>query len=402
MREITYETSRRALNTSNPSLVDLQKDALVALGFYLLSRVVMAVGVLFSLLPKINWARVPYMVIIWSQVHDDSGWYHYIAAKGYIAQDTPFFPLYPLLVRWIHLLGGMDITTAGLVVSNAAYVIALFLLLRLFRRLLGPQAARWSVALFALYPMAIFNSSMYTESLFVTMIAATWLMLLDRRFGWAGIFGFCAVLTRNEGGLLLIPFVYSLWQEKKKNGKLSINEWFPALLLPLAGLLYAGFLWIRFGNPFLFSSMEHLWGRRFMFPLVTLGNGFFTFAHLFSVNSSYGKIYYTIEIASIVYALGLLPLVYRYFSKEWFVFTLLMILIPLSDPAYGLITITPIPHYVEDWFFSFSRFVIPMIPLFGALGKWVSHRRWRGLVAVGFAIGLLFVSGMINEHFFLA
>ena len=289
------------------TLADIQKDGLLAVCLYLLSRLVMMIGVMVSLLPKINWAQVPYMSIIWSQVHDDSGWYHFIAAKGYIAQDTPFFPLYPMLVRGVHLLSGADLTTAGLMVSNGAYVAALFLLLRLYRHYFGAKAARWSVLLFALYPMAIFNSSMYTETLFVLLIAATWLSLEAKSYWRAGIFGFLAILTRNEGGLLLIPFVYSLWKSYRNNGKLTINDWLPAFLLPLAGILYAGFLWFHFGHPFLFSSMEKLWGRRFLFPLITLGNGFFTFPHLFTINSEYGKIYYIIELSSIIFALSILP-----------------------------------------------------------------------------------------------
>ncbi len=400
-REITFATLRSGSASTTP-LTEIQKDALTALGFYLLSRLVMLGGVVFSLLPRIKWSLLPYEAIIWSQVHDDSGWYHFITAKGYIAQDTPFFPLYPMLIRAVHALAGLGITSAGLIVSNAAFVIALFLLLRLFRRVTNPSAARWGVALFALYPMAIFDSSMYTESLFVALIAGTWLALVDRRWWLAGMLGFFAVLTRNEGGLLLIPFLFAIWQEKKKSGILSKSALFSASLLPLAGMLYAGYLWFHFGHPFLFSSMEHLWGRQFLFPLVTLGNGLFTFPHLYAINSTYGKIYYSIEIASILFALILLPLVYQCFTKDWFVFTLFMILIPLSDPAYGIISITPIPHYVQDWFFSFSRFVIPMIPLFGALGVWVSRQRYKWWVPTVFAIGLVFVSAMINDHYFLA
>lgn len=389
--------------SSLPSVVtDVQADALTAVALYILSRAVMAAGVIFSSLPKIPWDQIPYQIVIWSQVHDDSGWYHYIAAKGYIAQDTPFFPLYPMLVRLVHLVSGADLTTAGLLISNGAYVAALFLLLRLFRRLFGGKAARWSVLLFSLYPMAIFNSSMYTESLFVLLIAATWLSLEAKSFWRAGVFGFFAVLTRNEGGLLLIPFVYALWKLKRENGKLDINEWLPAFLLPLAGMLYAGYLWIAFGHPFLFSTMEHLWGRHFLFPLVTLGNGFLQFPYLFRVNGQYGKIYYSIEYSSLLFSLFFLPLVYRYFSEEWFLFTLFMIMIPLSDPAFGVITIAAAPHYVQDWFFSFSRFVIPMVPLWGAAGKKVSMIKWRWMAVTISGIGLMVITALINFHYFVA
>ncbi len=379
------------------------KDALLAVCFYLFSRTIMLIGVIISMLPHIIWDAVPYAAVIWSQVHDDSGWYHYIASSGYIKQDTPFFPLYPLLVRGVHFVFSMSYTTAGLVVSNAAYVIALYLLLRLFRRVVSVSSARYGVLAFALYPMAIFNSSMYTESLFVTLIAATWLCLLDRKYLRAGIFGFFAVLTRNEGGLLWIPFFWTMWHQKRSDGEIPQKSLFAALLLPLAGVLYLGYQWVKFGNPLLFMTEEHLWGRHFLFPIITLFNGFIQFPHLWSINGWYGKVYYTIENVSVIFVLLFLPIVWRKLPKDWFFFLLFMILIPLSDPATGVISITPQPHLVQDWFFSFSRFVIPMMPLWGAIGSWVSKGTWKKILYFSFSsAGLVFVSAMINLHYFLA
>ena len=116
----------------------------------------------------------------------DAGFYATIATDGYDwlntrqpADDMAFLPLYPLAV---HLVSGMTptgclaspylstcATVGGLVVSNAALLIALLLLFDLARRRYGKSTA-WRVALLLLVsPISIFLSGVYTEATFLLL-----------------------------------------------------------------------------------------------------------------------------------------------------------------------------------------------------------------------------------------
>ncbi len=385
-------------------LSEQSKDLLTSLGLYMSARILMAFGTVLSLLgPKFTMGELPFFSFIWSMVHDDSGWYHFIASQGYIKQDTPFFPAYPLIISALHSVTGLDITTAGLLVSNAAEILALFIIIRLFRRIMNGHAARWGAALLAFFPMAIFLPAMYTESLFVLFIAATLLALMDKRFVWAGLCGFAAVLTRNEGILLLIPFLATLWQLYRETKRIPWRGIGLASLLPMAALMYMGYLAIKFGSPLLFSHEEQLWGRQFMFPLVTLWDGVSSFASLWALNGWYGHLYYSIEILAVAVSIISLPLVWRYLPKSWFWFTLAMILIPLSDPGVGRISITYVPHRIEDYFFSYPRFILAMIPLFAAWARFLDQYRSFRIVTVWMSWGgLIAASYFISKHIFLA
>jgi len=87
----------------------------------------------------------------------DCGWYLGIAEHGYSPHEDPaqpgatnfaFFPLYPLLVRFVAPLIGGQLLTSAIVISNACCFIALVFVYR-YARLVGfeHRGALLSVAL---------------------------------------------------------------------------------------------------------------------------------------------------------------------------------------------------------------------------------------------------------------
>ena len=136
----------------------------------------------------------------------DSVWYLAIARGGYghEAARTAFFPLYPLVVRGVGLVIGSDLI-AGVLISLAAFAVALVLLYRLVALDLGDEIARVTVLLVAFCPMSYFFSAVYTESLFLALsLACIWKARMGR-WAAAGVFGALAAADRSSGVALVVP-----------------------------------------------------------------------------------------------------------------------------------------------------------------------------------------------------
>jgi Mannosyltransferase (PIG-V) len=137
----------------------------------------------------------------------DSYWYLHIAATGYHpAGNAAFFPLYPLLCAAGGWLVGSALI-AGVLISLVSLLAMLYLLWRLVTLELGEPYARPAVLVCAFFPMALFFSAVYSESLFLALtVGAFYCARLDR-WALAGLLGGLAAATRNTGALLLVPLV---------------------------------------------------------------------------------------------------------------------------------------------------------------------------------------------------
>src|SRR3989442_3351376 len=111
----------------------------------------------------------------------DGGWYLGIAREGYghaegAQTDFAFFPLYPALMRAIGMLGGSSddaYLAAGVLVSNAALLVAVIVLGRLVTVDHEATIAAASVALLLVFPTTVIFSAVYAESLFLLCAVAT-------------------------------------------------------------------------------------------------------------------------------------------------------------------------------------------------------------------------------------
>ena len=123
----------------------------------------------------------------------DSGWYRHIVEKGYTAielapgqRDIVFFPLYPLLVRYLGWITG-DVYTAALIVSHLALLVATVLFYRLVARRWSEEAAQKSTLLLLCYPYSFYFSAMYTESLCLLWVVAAFYFAERKRWLWSGL-----------------------------------------------------------------------------------------------------------------------------------------------------------------------------------------------------------------------
>jgi hypothetical protein len=138
----------------------------------------------------------------------DAIWYLSIAQHGYQHNTAlaDFFPLYPLLIRLLSWSPASAVV-AGVLISLVAFWVGLELVYRLVEWDFGARAATATVWQLALFPMSLFFSAVYTESLFLALSAGCIYLARRERWLWAGVLGGFASATRSIGVLLVVPLV---------------------------------------------------------------------------------------------------------------------------------------------------------------------------------------------------
>ena len=344
--------------------------------------------------------------------HWDGVWFIRIAADGYAAHDysQAFFPLYPLLLRLVAPLTGGDYVVAGVLVSLACYGGAMALLYRLVRSDLGPRVALWSVVLISVFPTALVFQAVYSESLFLLLVLASFTAARQGRWWAAGLAGLLAVLTRSAGLALLVPLALMWWEQRRgaavrlpggpAAGKPAARRPSPvtllALLLVPAGLgLYMAYLWSAFGDPLLFGVVQGNWGRTMAAPWAAIAVGAEEAARgiawlvtngpqavLGMRNESGGipiqQLANVLEFAGLLVAVALAAVCWRRLPAAYTVYAVAALVFPLFYPSDG----RPLS--------SLPRFVLVDFPFFVALAVvLVPHRVTRWAVSGLFLVLLI-------------
>lgn len=177
---------------------------------------------------------------------------HYllIAKNGYVQYEQAFFPLYPMLIRFLTPLFP-NALLAALFLSNTLFLAGLFLIDKLF----GDKKNYWlSIFIFA-YPAAFFYGAVYNEGLFFFLLVGTLYFLKKKNYLATSIMAFFASLTRLIGVFAIIPiFIHWLFVDKSKKALMTIAA-------PVLGLAtYSFYLFQSTGDPLYFLSSQPAFG----------------------------------------------------------------------------------------------------------------------------------------------
>lgn len=199
-----------------------------------------------------------YLSDVWARW--DSVWLLRIAEHGYDSATggaAAFFPLYPAFVGLLGRVFGGHYLVAGIVVSLVCSLAAFALLHRLALLKLGESDARRTVLYLAVFPMTLFLQAVYSESLFLLLCVAAFLLAERRRWLLVGVVVGLALLTRLWGVALLPSVALLAWRAPARWRAL-------AGLLP-APLIFAAYpLWLeaKTGDGLAFAHAQELWHRR--------------------------------------------------------------------------------------------------------------------------------------------
>jgi hypothetical protein len=218
-----------------------------------------------------------------------------------------------LLVRLVARVGELPATWAALIVSNCAFLAALFVVFAYGRKIgLSDHAATYAAALLTVTPGSFLFSAPYAESIFILLLATAMLCTLSGRF-WAAALAAAVLSAVRLNGYLFAAFPAArlIRQGIRTPSKLLTR---PEALLPIA-FAPAGmfaFLWFSYlttGDAFApITSQFEGWGRTIDWPWFNL------YIHLAS-GGPLGR--YWIGSSLLFFLASLLLVKYRYYDEFW-------------------------------------------------------------------------------------
>lgn len=214
--------------------------------------------------------------------------------RGYTEGGRPlflvFFPLYPWLVRLLHL-AIPNYALCGHILSALCYLGSAYLLARLTTEEFGRRAGALSVAFLAAYPFSFFFAAVYTESLFLLLSLGCFYAIRRHRYPLAGLLGALAALSRMQGVLLAAVAFAEYCTTERPVRKLMDRDWrglwrdvrgklFWMAFMGLGSLVYLGLNYAVTGDPFRFLAYQReRWFQGSEFFLVSLTKLWNAFTH---------------------------------------------------------------------------------------------------------------------------
>ncbi|GAB2461358.1 glycosyltransferase family 39 protein [Jatrophihabitans fulvus] len=183
----------------------------------------------------------------------DADWYVRIAAHGYgtvvtapdgrALADYAFFPLYPLLERWLHAVSPLGYADAGLLIAWLSTAVAAAGVYAVGERVSGRGPALLLVGLWAALPVADVLSMAYSEALFTALAAWSLHATLTRRWLLAGVLAALAGLTRPLGvAVAAAVIVAAVLEWRRVRGPAPLAG---AVIAPLGPVGYLGWVALR-------------------------------------------------------------------------------------------------------------------------------------------------------------
>lgn len=320
----------------------------------------------------------------------DTGWYLTIAVDGYrwdrrtagiSQQSVAFFPAYPMLMRaGGAILGGRDAGSlaagverlrtrtllAGWLMALAASYAALFALYGWAADVAGRRTAITAVALLSAYPFAVYFSAAYTESLFLLSTLSAFAAMGRQRPLRAGAWGLFAGLLRPNGFLVSLPLMLIAVQPRPRDLRL-----WSAALMPVVGMLiFSAYLLSLTGRPLAWMEAHSAWGRTAPTWNGTVVQPLEQMANQGALSYALTAPYQMLNALALLFALGLLPLVWRRLG---------------AAPAL-LIVVTVVPPLFAGGLMSMGRLTSTLFPLFVALAAVIPRRHvaaWLVMFALG-------------------
>ncbi|MDQ6655247.1 MAG: hypothetical protein M3Y80_05480 [Verrucomicrobiota bacterium] len=201
----------------------------------------------------------------------DAGWYAGIAENGYQftagrPSNVAFFPIYPLSMRVVRALlashKGSAWMLAGIIVSNTALAVALIYLWLLVRLEFDEATARRAVLYLLVFPMTLFLSAVYSESVFLACAIASFYHARRQQWWLAGLLGACTALSRPTGVMIAVGLAAEYALQCEWNWRKLRPDILAIALVPLALAGFLAFLHYAEGSATAVVQAQEAWGLR--------------------------------------------------------------------------------------------------------------------------------------------
>lgn len=201
---------------------------------------------------------------LWTFANFDGVHYLTIAQKGYSAQFTQvYFPLYPLIIKYISLATKLNPVVLGLVIANIFFVFSIYLFYLLLKDNYEDKTIKWTLLFYVFFPTSFYFGSLYTESLFMFLVFSAFYLAKEKKWLSASFIGALATATRLVGIFLLPALLWKWYQSQAVEKQKSIFKIFfsPVLyIVPLGLAAYMIYLQIYFGDALYFWHAQPVFG----------------------------------------------------------------------------------------------------------------------------------------------
>lgn len=324
----------------------------------------------------------------------DAYWYRAIVRDGYVyyagadvQSSVAFWPSYPIVVKaFSGLFPSIFVTGSVVTLASGATLAVCFR--RWADQFLKPVAALTALLVLLVYPYGWYQyGAIYADALFLAATVGAFLLLERDRVFWAGVVGIVAAAGRPSGLIVAAALVFRLIERRNTaHGERGLVAAFDPrgltwrdspILLAFGGVAaWCTFLWVRFGDPFLFATVE---GSRGWDQGAGPGTWlkFRLFETLRDHPFSPGTLNLVVQGLLVVGGLALVPVVKRRFGWAYALYVL---------GVCGLALVG-----TKD-FMGSGRYLLSAFPALAALGALLAER--RGIRNVVLPVSLVVLLGL--------
>ncbi|GGT27482.1 glycosyltransferase family 39 protein [Streptomyces chromofuscus] len=221
----------------------------------------------------------------------DGWWYLQVAEKGYepgplrrlapggmftVEQNSvAFFPLYPGLIRGTSEVTGLGLYGSGMLVSVIASFVAAAGIYAVISLLAGARAGTVAAGLWAVAPGAGVEWAVYSESVFVAIVAWCCYCVMKGRWVAAGLLAFAAGLNRPTSAALIgavgLAALVTLARREGRRKHGVAGPVYAMCAAPLGLLTYVAWVGLSMGEPTAYFTLQREgWLHFFDFGAYTL------------------------------------------------------------------------------------------------------------------------------------
>lgn len=280
------------------------------------------------------------------------------------------------MVRYFnHLIG--DFYLSGILIANISFLLAIVGLYKFISSKYDIETAQKTVLLLAFSPFSFYFSAMYSESLFLFAIVFVFLCAAKKQWFLASLFAAAAGATRIVGIVSVLPIIYFYMEDIQFNIRAIRWNVLSFIVACFGPMSYMAYLWVRFGNPFIFLRVYKApgWNND-----ASLGAAFRTlkniFLNLISSNGTFG--------AGTVFGMKEIHLIVLLIS-----IFLLLAMLKKIHPAYLIWAFATIFASFSGWV-SMSRYLVVVFPLYLAAALLFHKRNFDLVLAVSASLLSLF------------
>jgi len=138
----------------------------------------------------------------------------------------------------------------------------------LIKDIFDEELAKQTLLFTIIFPTSFFFVAGYTESIFLCLSVAVFILLRKKKWLWAGIISALAALTRVQGLLLIIPIIIELWIEffSKKDYKAFFTHLLTCAYAPFAYGIYSLYVFYGLRLDWPWATLSNHWGQNFSWP----------------------------------------------------------------------------------------------------------------------------------------